>query len=97
MLDLDSNPSCSIDNVNAENITWASNAPRGTYKVLVDYYEACVSNAVPYVVTVNVSGRAPQTFSGTFQATAADFGGSCFPSSGTTLECGVLITTFTVP
>ncbi len=42
-LDLDSNAACSLDHVRAENITWpAGQAPAGTYKVLVDYFEACI-------------------------------------------------------
>jgi hypothetical protein len=97
-LDLDSNSGCSpIDGKNAENITWSTGtAPSGTYKVLVDYYEACVPDTtVHYVVTVNRSGHSPQTFTGTL--TTDDGGYTCFPSSGDTLDCGVLITTFTVP
>ena len=100
-LDLDSNAACilPLDHVRAENVTWPTGkAPTGTYKVLVDYYAACSAGPVHYVVTVNVTGKAPQTFAGTFaSATAADRGGACFPASGTTMACGVLITTFTVP
>jgi hypothetical protein len=97
-LDLDSNASCSLDHVRAENITWPTGkAPTGTYKVLVDYYQACSAGPVNYVVTVNVTGKAPQTFAKTFANGSADGGSACFPASGTTLACGVLITTFTVP
>jgi hypothetical protein len=96
-LDLDSNPSCSLDHVRAENITWATGtAPSGTYKVLVDYYEACVTGTVNYVVTVNVAGKAPKIFAKTFTAADADSGGACFASGGA-LDCGTQITTFTVP
>lgn len=98
VLDLDSNPACSLDHVKAENITWPTGkAPSGTYKVLVDYFEACTTGPVNYVVTVNVKGHAPQTFAKTFADGASDFGSTCFPSSGDTLLCGVQITTFTVP
>lgn len=86
-LDLDSNPACSLDHKKSENITWPSGqAPHGTYTVRVDYYEACVTGTVNYVVTVNASGQAPQTFQGTFTATDADGG-----SAGS----GRDITTFT--
>jgi hypothetical protein len=95
-LDLDSNAACSLDHVRAENITWpAGKAPAGTYKVLVDYYEACTPGTVNYVVTVNVKGHAPQTFAKTFTAADADNGGACFTTSGT--ACGALITSFTAP
>jgi hypothetical protein len=96
-LDLDSNAGCSLDHKKNENITWASGtAPHGTYKVLVDYWSACsVSDTTHYAVTVNVTGKAPQSFSGTFSQAQADNGGACFPTSGDTLACGTLITTFT--
>lgn len=97
-LDLDSNPGCALDHKRAENITWASGtAPAGTYQVLVDYYEACVAGTVNYVVTVNVAGKAPQTFARSFTDGAEDFGNACFPATGSTLACGVLIGTFSVP
>ena len=99
VLDLDSNANCRLDHIKAENVTWPTGkAPTGTYKVLVDYYAACSAGPVHYVVTVNVTGKAPQTFARTFaNAAAADHGSACFPTSGTALACGVLITTFTVP
>ncbi len=41
-LDLDSNPACSMDNINNENIFWpAGQAPVGTYTVRVDFWEDC--------------------------------------------------------
>jgi hypothetical protein len=97
-LDLDSNPACSLDHTRAENVTWASGtAPSGTYQVLVDYYDACVDGTVHYVVTVNRAGQPPETFPGTFEASDADSGGACFPTSGDALECGRLVTSFQVP
>lgn len=67
VLDLDSNAACSIDGVRNENITWPNRAPpRGQYTVRVDYYDACGQSQTAYVVTVQVKGRAPQTFRGTF-------------------------------
>jgi hypothetical protein len=95
-LDLDSNAGCGLDHVRAENITWAAGkAPAGTYKVLVDYYEACTTGTVNYVVTVNVKGHAPQTFAKTFTEANADGGTACFTADGT--QCGTLITSFTSP
>lgn len=86
-LDLDSNASCSIDNVNNENITWPTgNAPAGTYTVRVDLWSACSSTGANYVVTVKVAGRAAQVFTGSFTASQADQGGA---------GDGRLITTFT--
>lgn len=66
-LDLDSNPACSLDNVNNENITWPEDgAPRGEYVVRVNYWADCGVAETNYVVTIQVQGRAPQTFRGTF-------------------------------
>jgi len=94
-LDLDSNAACSLDHKRAENITWpAGKAPSGTYHVLVDYWDACTQTQTNYVVTVNVKGHAPQTFSGTFTG-PGDQEGQCF--SGTNVVCGASITSFTAP
>ncbi len=83
-LDLDSNAGCSIDNKNNENIAWSS-APTGTYIVRVDYWSSCQVAATNYTVTVNVRGRAAQTFTGSFTG-PGDQGGQ---------GSGVTITTFT--
>ncbi|MBM4371720.1 MAG: hypothetical protein FJ098_08705, partial [Deltaproteobacteria bacterium] len=46
-LDLDSNPACSIDWVNNENIFWPlGQAPTGTYIVRVDFYSDCTGEGV---------------------------------------------------
>jgi hypothetical protein len=80
-LDLDSNPNCVIDHVNAENVTWQTGtAPHGHYIVRVDYYAACDQAATDYVVTVNVHGQ-PLAFSGHFVG-PGDQGGT---GSGTTI------------
>jgi hypothetical protein len=86
-LDMDSNAGCGIDNKDNENITWASGtAPRGTYIVRVDNWSVCgVTAPIDYVVTVNVKGKATQTFQGTFTG-AGDEGG---------IGAGVEITRFT--
>jgi uncharacterized protein YfaP (DUF2135 family) len=84
-LDLDSNPGCFIDGVNNENITWAS-APAGEYQVRVDYYLSCEVEETNYVVTVQIMGEEPETFSGSF-TDAGDMGGA---------GSGVDITSFTL-
>jgi len=71
-LDLDSNAACNIDNVNNENIVWpVGGAPRGEYRVVVDYWADCGVSRSDYVVTVQVQGTAPRVFTGSF-AGAAD-------------------------
>ena len=85
-LDLDSNADCSADGVDNENITWpVGQAPRGSYTVRVDYYSACQSDETHYVVTVQRSGSAPQTFSGTLTG----------PGDEGDLGAGVTVTEFT--
>jgi hypothetical protein len=85
-LDLDSNAGCSIDGKNAENITWPSGqAPHGEYIVRVDYYLSCGKQLTNYVVTVQVRGQAPRTFTGSFNG-PGDQGGA---------GAGTQITTFT--
>ena len=76
ILDLDSNPACSIDGIRNENIVWpTSKAPRGTYTIRVDNFENCGDTATNYVVTVQKAGSPPQTFTGSFAATdPGDFG-----------------------
>lgn len=74
ILDLDSNPSCSIDNINNENITYdeiESTVVTGTYKVYVDLYENCEESiATNYVVTVFYGGRMIASRSGVFEVGA---------------------------
>ncbi|MFO0582000.1 MAG: hypothetical protein U0229_06995 [Anaeromyxobacter sp.] len=84
ILDLDSNPACSIDHVKNENITFTKDPPHGTYKVLVDYYDSCLVTQTKYVVTTTVNG-VTKTFSGTFTGDG-DGGGQ---------GDGVLVTSFT--
>lgn len=73
-LDLDSNPGCSIDNINNENITYNDSTafiPAGTYKVYVDMYSNCdASIATNYVVTVIYGGSLIATKSGIFEVDA---------------------------
>ncbi len=80
ILDLDSNPACSIDGVNNENVFWPPGmAPVGTYVVRVDFYSDC-SNCdglcgANYTVTVNACGES-QLFDGSFAPGSDDGGGS---------------------
>jgi hypothetical protein len=71
-LDLDSNAACSIDNVNNENIVWpVGGAPRGEFRVVVDYWDDCGVGQSDYVVTIQAAGTEPQVFSGSFVGDAA--------------------------
>jgi len=93
---LRTNAGCVLDHKRAEHVTWpAGIAPHGTYEVIVDSYELCAFSSINYVVTVNVTGKAPQLFYGNF--TMADQGSACWVATGTPLSCGRLITTFTYP
>lgn len=66
-LDLDSNPACSIDGKNNENIVWpVGNAPAGEYAVFLTYYDDCGVDRSDWVVTVQVKGQTPRTFTGSF-------------------------------
>ena len=85
-LDLDSNPGCFLDNVNNENITWAT-APEGTYTVRLDYFDACGAAESNYAVTVQRADHDAETFTGTFTGDG-DVGG---------VGAGIDITTFTMP
>lgn len=72
-LDLDSNPACSIDNVNQEIISWpAGKAPAGDYTVFVQYYDDCGVPSSSYSVSLAIKDRAVQTFSGTFTGAGGD-------------------------
>lgn len=67
-LDLDSNPGCSIDNINNENITYSEDAyvEPGTYTVYAVMYSNCdPSVATGYSVTATYNGRLINTATGT--------------------------------
>lgn len=60
-LDVDSNPACSIDNINNENIFYEDVADviveYGEYEVLVDLYAACsITEATSYIVSAYYGG-----------------------------------------
>lgn len=87
LLDLDSNPACDIDNIDAEHIVWPKGgAPHGTYTVRVDNFDNCLNVAASYTVTVQVAGKPSQTFVGSFAATD--------PGDGD-VGPGTTVTTFT--
>jgi uncharacterized protein YfaP (DUF2135 family) len=70
-LDLDSNPACHIDNVDIENVIYppSAPAPKGLYRVLVDYWENCsATGAVPFEIVVRYNGTA-----NTFFGSSCDF------------------------
>ncbi len=73
-LDLDSNPGCSLDYVNNENITYNDSTAyvaAGTYKIYVDLYENCDPTiATNYVVTVFYGGALIASKSGIFEVDA---------------------------
>lgn len=100
MLDLDSNAGCNIDNVDAEHVTWPGvTPPSGTYEVIVDPWSLCtgVTPPVDYTLIVNVKGKNPQLFHGSF--TTYDNGDACWVATGQPLACpsATLVTTFTYP
>lgn len=67
VLDLDSNPSCSIDGINNENITYGEDAyvEPGEYTVYVDMWENCdPSVATNFVLSVFYGGNLIQTVEG---------------------------------
>jgi hypothetical protein len=67
-LDLDSNAGCGSDGPRAENVFWASGLipPKGEYIVRVDYWSNCGAVKTDYVVTINVRGKAPVVYTGSF-------------------------------
>jgi hypothetical protein len=59
-LDIDSNPGCSIDEVNSENIYFAAPLEDGVYRIEVHLFEKCTGNSkvgARYHVTANVNGK----------------------------------------
>jgi len=78
-LDLDSNPACSIDGVNNENVFWPEGqAPVGTYIVRVDFYMDCMECGwsycgANYTVTTHFCGNV-EFFDGSFAPGADDMG-----------------------
>jgi hypothetical protein len=88
-LDLASNAACVLDHVKNENAAWLY-APRGTYRVLLDMYDACTIPQTHWLVTVLAAGQEPRLFAGVLGA--GDQGGACY--QGTTAVCGLEVATF---
>ncbi|HMV69787.1 MAG TPA: hypothetical protein PKA64_23305, partial [Myxococcota bacterium] len=56
-LDLDSNPACNIDGVNAEHVFWPAGAsPAGSYTARVELYSACEQAGASGTVTITHCG-----------------------------------------
>jgi len=70
-LDLDSNPACSIDGKNNENIFWPTGrAPHGIYRAQMNYWEHCevvTTFPVNWIIAVIVKDQTPQIFTGVWE------------------------------
>ena len=66
LLNLDSNPACSLDYVNNEHVGWLE-APSGSYQLRVEYYQACTQEPVDFIVST-VDGNEITLFEGTIKA-----------------------------
>lgn len=86
-LDLDSNPSCQIDGIRNENVTWPTGeAPSGTYEVRLNLYADCGIDRTSWVVTVQAVGRTYR-WEGVLEA----------PGLGGGAEAGIVVGRFDVP
>ncbi|MFC7431432.1 MULTISPECIES: YfaP family protein [unclassified Agrococcus] len=86
-LDLDSNPSCQIDGIRNENVTWPTDeAPSGTYEVRLNLYADCGIDQTSWVVTVQAVGRTYR-WEGVLEA----------PGLGGGAEAGIVVGRFDVP
>jgi hypothetical protein len=75
-LDLDSNPGCSIDGVQNENVFWPPGAaPEGVYTVRANFYSDCCSCGANYTATVSYCGKT-EVYEGKFTPDADTPGGS---------------------
>jgi hypothetical protein len=75
-LDVDSNPGCSIDNINSENITYGDDAvvPAGVYEVIVDRWDNCyVTDPTRFTVTATLNGSLIQGDNPLTRSWAADY------------------------
>ncbi|MCC6332650.1 MAG: hypothetical protein IT380_01525 [Myxococcales bacterium] len=94
VLDLDSNAGCNIDNVDIENVIYATDAgaPSGTWAVLVDHYSNCdpMTTYVPYEVEVRV-GTTIMGYCGAFTANGPGW------DNGGGANAGTQVMTFIVP
>jgi hypothetical protein len=95
-LDVDSNPACSIDGRQIENIRWGSRAPGGTYTVRVDYWAGCNAARTNYLVTVK-NGPSTQTFSGFFTGDGDRGGGGSGVTITSFFHAASAVTEFAMP
>ena len=86
-LDLDSNPTCDLDGLNAEHIFWPSHgAPSGSYQARVHLYDACSTGSVSGTLTINACDGEPAqshafTLSESFPELLVDFDATCAGAS----------------
>lgn len=101
LLDVDSNPTCYIDNINNENITYSANAvvEKGKYTVRICLFKSCeVTDVTNYVVTARLDGNliTPTTgknpYYGTVTAEEAYIGGSGVREGKTVMEFNIAAT-----
>lgn len=65
ILDVDARADCEDTGSTVENIVWQSAPPAGTYRVLVDHYDACgQAGAVSYTATLRRNGQVVETWTG---------------------------------
>ncbi len=75
-LDLDSNPGCSIDGIQNENIFWPPGAaPEGIYTVRANFYSDCCSCGANYTATISYCGKT-EVYEGKFLPDTDTPGGS---------------------
>ena len=91
-LDLDSNPSCQLDNVNIENVIFARGGPgkprSGTYIARVDLYASCMASApIGWELQVR-AGATSKFYCGRFDPSDEDSGGA---------DAGITVSTIIVP
>jgi hypothetical protein len=95
-LDVDSNPACSIDGRQIENIRWGSRAPGGNYTVRVDYWASCQVARTNFLVTVR-NGPSIQTFAGALTGPGDNGGGGSGLTIATFFHAGAVVTELAMP
>lgn len=91
-LDLDSNPGCSIDNVNIENVIFTRGGPGkprpGVYTARVDLYASCMATTpIGWELQVR-AGATSKFYCGQFDPASADSGGR---------DAGITVSTIIIP
>ena len=92
-LDLDSNPACSIDGINNENVFWdTTQAAPGDYTVELRYWSDCSCCAARYTVAVVQCG-ATETFEGIlYQGSSGGDSPKRLITTVTPRDCGYVVT-----